>query len=109
VYFTYDSSALSSESLALLQKDAAILQTMFRNSSDATAVIEGHCEERGSEEYSLGLAAHRAARVKEFLVALGLPSERLYTISFGKDRPQCAGSDEGCARPNRRVHFEVRR
>ena len=70
-----------------------------------TIVIEGHCDERGSEEYNLALGDRRAIAVKEFLVQLGVPEDRLKTISFGKERPTCTDQDESCYQKNRRGHL----
>jgi peptidoglycan-associated lipoprotein len=68
-------------------------------------VVEGHCDERGSAEYNLGLGDRRATSAKEFLQQLGVPSDRLKTISYGKERPQCTEQNESCWQKNRRAHF----
>ena len=68
-------------------------------------IIEGHCDERGSAEYNLGLGDRRATSAKEFLSQVGLPADRLKTISYGKERPGCTESNEACWAKNRRVHF----
>jgi peptidoglycan-associated lipoprotein len=70
-------------------------------------VIEGHADERGSAEYNLGLADRRATASKEFLVQLGVQADRLNTVSFGKERPQCTESNESCWQMNRRAHFSA--
>ena len=70
-------------------------------------VLEGHCDERGSAEYNLGLGDRRATAVKEFLVGLGVAESRLRVISYGKDRPQCTDADEACYQRNRRVHLSA--
>ena len=72
---------------------------------NASIVIEGHCDERGSAEYNLGLGDRRASAAKEFLQGLGVPADRMKTISYGKERPQCTEQDETCWQKNRRVHF----
>jgi peptidoglycan-associated lipoprotein len=64
--------------------------------------IEGHCDERGTREYNLALGARRANAVKEFLVAQGVPADRLETVSYGKERPICTESGEDCWSQNRR-------
>ena len=67
--------------------------------------MEGHCDERGSAEYNIGLGDRRSSSAKEFLVSLGVPADRLKTISYGKERPQCTESSESCWQKNRRAHF----
>src|SRR6266702_3219644 len=67
--------------------------------------IEGHCDERGSTEYNLGLGDRRASAVKQYLVSLGVPADRLSTVSFGKEKPFCMESVEACWQQNRRGHF----
>jgi peptidoglycan-associated lipoprotein len=67
--------------------------------------VEGHCDERGSAEYNLGLGDRRASSVRDYLVQLGVPADRLHTISYGKERPQCTDADEACYQKNRRAHF----
>ena len=69
--------------------------------------IEGHADERGSAEYNLGLGDRRAASVKEALVQLGLPGDKLKTISYGKERPLCTDATEDCYTRNRRAHFST--
>jgi peptidoglycan-associated lipoprotein len=64
--------------------------------------IEGHCDERGTREYNLALGARRANSVKEYLVSVGVSSARVDTISYGKERPICTESNEGCWQQNRR-------
>ena len=68
-------------------------------------VVEGHADERGSAEYNLGLGDRRATASKEFLVQLGVPGDRLKTISYGRERPQCTEQNEQCNQRNRRAHF----
>jgi len=68
-------------------------------------VVEGHCDERGSAEYNLGLGDRRAQSAKDFLVQLGVPADKLRTISYGKERPVCTEANESCWQRNRRAHF----
>ena len=68
-------------------------------------IVEGHCDERGSAEYNLGLGDRRSSTTKAFLGELGVPLDRLLVISYGKERPQCTESNEQCWQKNRRVHF----
>ena len=72
---------------------------------NTTVIIEGHCDERGSAEYNLGLGDRRASAARDFLTRLGLPGDRLIKVSYGKERPQCTESNETCWQKNRRVHF----
>ena len=67
--------------------------------------VEGHCDERGSEEYNLGLGDRRANAVKNYLISLGIDAGRMNPISYGKERPQCREATEDCYQKNRRAHF----
>jgi peptidoglycan-associated lipoprotein len=104
-YFDYDKTDIRSDASATLSKNAAALKTILNDFPNASIVIEGHCDERGSAEYNLGLGDRRASSAKEFLQGLGVPADRLKTISYGKERPQCTEQDETCWQKNRRVHF----
>ncbi|SRR5579883_205172 len=104
-YFDYDHSDIREDARAALTKDAEILKRIFAADRTFTVVIEGHCDERGSAEYNLGLGDRRATAAKEFLVQLGVPADRLTTISYGKDRPVCTDADEACYQRNRRAHL----
>jgi peptidoglycan-associated lipoprotein len=101
VYFNYDKAELRSEARDVLTHDAEF----FRAHPNIRFTIEGHCDERGGEEYNLGLGARRAASAKEFLVSLGLPADQVQTVSFGKERPFCTEENESCYQQNRRDHF----
>ncbi|MDH4231229.1 MAG: peptidoglycan-associated lipoprotein Pal [Nitrospirota bacterium] len=79
---------------------------MTKNSS-ATLSIEGHCDERGTNEYNLALGDRRAKAVKDYLVSLGVPSARIETISYGEERPVCAEQSEDCWTKNRRAHIVI--
>lgn len=71
--------------------------------------IEGHCDERGSTEYNLGLGDNRANAAKQFLVQAGVSADRIKTISYGKEKPFCTEHDETCWQQNRRAHFVYQR
>ena len=103
--FDYDRSNLRDDAREALVKDAAALRTIMSDFPDTTVIIEGHCDERGSAEYNLGLGDRRASAAKDLLTQLGVPGDRLIKISYGKERPQCVDSNEGCWQRNRRVHF----
>lgn len=105
VYFDYDSNSIRADGRDTLTKDADVIKRILQADPGFTIVIEGHCDERGSEEYNLALGDRRALAVKEFLVQLGVPGERLKTISFGKERPICTDENEACYQRNRRGHL----
>lgn len=98
VFFGYDSSVIEGEGQATLQRQAEWLQKY----PNVTVTIEGHCDERGTREYNLALGERRAAATRNFLISLGVPSNRISTISYGKERPNQLGSDEESWRLNRR-------
>jgi len=104
-FFDYDKSDIRSDARDALTKDAGALKTILSDFPNATIMIEGNCDERGSAEYNIGLGDRRSTSAKEFLQQLGVPAERLKTISYGKERPQCTESEESCWQKNRRVHF----
>ena len=104
-YFDYDKTDIRSDARDALTRDAAALKAILNDFPNASIVVEGHCDERGSAEYNLGLGDRRASSAKEFLQALGVPADRLKTISYGKERPQCTEQNESCWQKNRRVHF----
>jgi peptidoglycan-associated lipoprotein len=101
VYFDYDKADLRPDARGGLTRDGEFL----RAHSEIRFTIEGHCDERGGEEYNLVLGARRAASAKQFLVSLGLPADQIQTVSFGKERPFCTEENETCYRQNRRGHF----
>jgi len=104
-YFDYDKSELRDDARQAMTRDAEILKRIFAGDPSFTVAIEGHCDERGSAEYNLGLGDRRATAAKEFLVQLGVPADRLTTISYGKDRPVCTDENEACYQRNRRAHL----
>jgi peptidoglycan-associated lipoprotein len=104
-YFDFDKSNIRDDARAALSNDAGALKTILKDFPKATIVVEGHCDERGSAEYNLGLGDRRATSAKEFLGQLGVTPERLRIISYGKERPQCTESNEACWQKNRRAHF----
>ncbi len=103
-YFDYDQSSLREDARTTLAKDAEALRPILADFPDAVIILEGHCDERGSAEYNLGLGDRRVASVRGYLAALGV-EERLQAISYGKEKPQCTESTEACWQKNRRVHF----
>jgi peptidoglycan-associated lipoprotein len=105
LHFDYDKSDIRPEDQPLLQADATALKTIFGMDAGFVVTVEGHCDERGSAEYNLGLGDRRASAVKDALVQLGLPADKLKTISYGKERPLCTDAAEECYARNRRAHF----
>ena len=99
VYFDYDSAALREDARATLATNAGLL----RKAPDATVLLEGHCDERGSEEYNLALGERRAEAVRTYLVDLGIPSAWLEVVSFGEAKPAVMGHRESAWKWNRRV------
>lgn len=98
VFFGYDSAVLSSTAQGTLDRQVSYL----KKNSSVTAVVEGHCDERGTREYNLALGERRAAAVKSYLVNSGIESGRITVISYGKERPAVMGSDESSWAENRR-------
>ena len=99
VYFGYDSSALTAAAEGTLARQAA-----FLNANPALMVtIEGHCDERGTREYNLALGERRAAAARDYLLAQGVDPARIRVISYGKERPVAAGSNETSWSKNRRA------
>jgi len=101
IYFEFDSSILTSEAQLLLKKKAEWLQ----NNPQAMSTIEGHCDDRGTNEYNLALGDRRATSAKTFLVDLGISASRLTTISYGEERPVDPGQNEEAWAKNRRCRF----
>ena len=97
VFFAYNSADLDSDAQELLQDQVAWIKEY-----DVTVTIEGHCDERGTREYNLALGEKRAQSVKNYLIGMGVPSVRVTTISYGKERPAVVGSNDGAWSQNRR-------
>ena len=104
-YFDFDKSDIREDAQQTLNANAAF----FKAHTNINFTIEGHCDERGSEEYNLGLGERRAEAAKQFLVNLGVSADRIFTISYGKERPQCSEQTEECWQKNRRAHFKMGR
>ena len=104
VYFEYNSSALNQESTDLLAKASSFLMSH----ASMRILVEGHCDERGSAEYNMGLGEQRAKAVKSYLVNLGIPASRMETTSWGKEHLLVTGcTDDPCHSQNRRGEFKV--
>ena len=102
VYFAYDQSTLSEQARAALSNNAVLLQT----APELRVSIEGHCDDRGSDEYNLALGERRARAVRNFLVSLGVAPERLETISYGEEMPVDSNQNETAWAKNRRAEFK---
>ena len=99
VYFDFDSSALSAASTAMLGRQAAFLKA----NPSITVTIEGHADERGTREYNLALGDRRASAARDYLIAQGINAARVRTVSYGKERPAMAGSNNTAWAKNRRA------
>jgi len=103
IQFGYDSAELSGEARASLDANVRWL----RRNPSVTVLIEGHCDERGTVEYNLALGERRAMAAYNFVVSSGVPSERMKTISYGKEFPVDPGHHEAAWARNRRGHFVI--
>ena len=98
VLFGYDSSDLDDEDRSVLDNQAEFLN----QNPSLQVTIEGHCDERGTREYNLALGEKRASSVKDYLTSLGINSDRISVVSYGKERPQVLGSNKAAWSMNRR-------
>lgn len=103
IYFSFDSAVLSGEAQENLRRKAEWLQSH----ADRNVRIEGHCDERGTNEYNMALGDRRAESAKSFLTTLGIAGSRMNTVSYGEERPADSGSGESAWSKNRRAHFVV--
>jgi peptidoglycan-associated lipoprotein len=104
-FFDFDKADIRTDAQDALAKTAEFL----RSYKDVRVTVEGHCDERGSTEYNLGLGERRAQAVRQFLISLGVSADRVDTVSLGKERPFCTQSTEECWQENRRGHFVMSR
>lgn len=105
IYFDFDSPTLSKDARETLARNAEVM----RKDPGLRVQIEGHCDERGSDEYNLALGDKRARAALQYLSALGIPADRLSAISFGKEKPANPEHTEAGWRENRRDEFQVQR
>lgn len=103
IFFDYDQYAIRRDAQTILGTNA----DWIKNRPGKAVVIEGHCDERGTQAYNLVLGDKRARSVKRYLEDLGVPASRLKTTSYGEIRPFCKERDESCYQQNRRAHFVV--
>src|SRR5580704_13936355 len=104
-YFDYNQHTLRPDAEVALRTDAQALADIIKQYPDFKLTVEGYCDERGSDEYNLALGDARAQQTREHLSNLGLPSNQLATISYGKEKPVCTEHDEACWQKNRRTHI----
>lgn len=101
VYFAFDRYDLDDRALGVLTRNARIL----KDHPEVIILVEGHCDERGTVEYNLALGERRAKAVRDHLIRLGIPTDRLRVTSYGESRPFALGSNEQAWAQNRRAHF----
>ena len=104
VYFDFDKSDLRQDARDALSKNA---EALLKKIADAKVKIEGHCDERGSDEYNLALGDRRAKSAAKYLETLGVKADRISTISYGKEKPAVQGHDEAAWAKNRRDEFVI--
>ena len=103
IHFGYNDYSIEAQDSSVLRVNA----TWLSKHPNTHVQVEGHCDERGSEEYNIALGARRAQAAKDYLETLGVSSQRISTISYGKELPLCTEHDESCWSQNRRDHFVV--
>jgi peptidoglycan-associated lipoprotein len=103
IHFAYNEYTIEPQDGSILHNNA----TWLTAHANSRVQIEGHCDERGSEEYNIALGAKRAQAAKDYLVTLGISGDRISTISYGKELPLCTEHEESCWSQNRRDHFVV--
>ena len=105
IYFDYDRFSIREDAVALLKTNAQLLTAKY---AEKNIVIEGHCDERGTQSYNMVLGEARANAVKTFLEDLGISRDKLEVVSYGKDKPFCREQTEECWQENRRGHFVIK-
>ncbi len=103
MFFAFDMYDLDEQLLAILQENVAYLKSHPFSKIE----IQGHCDERGSNNYNLSLGQRRAQSIKSYLITLGVDESRIHTVSFGEEKPVCNESNEECWEQNRRALFLV--
>ena len=106
-YFDYDKYDIREDARSVLARNADGLKAILAAHPNAVISVEGHCDERGSAEYNLGLGDRRSTSARDFLVQLGVSADKLKPISYGKEKPQCTDANESCWQRNRRAHFAL--
>ena len=103
VYFEYDSAQVAGSERSKLEAVAEFL----RGNARVGLIVEGHCDERGSNEYNLALGERRAQAVRAYIIGLGIAADRIRTVSYGEEMPAAFGHDEASWRLNRRATFSL--
>ncbi len=103
MFFDFDKSDIRDDARGPLQKNAEWL----RRWGSTRILVEGHCDERGTNEYNIALGERRAAAVKAYLISLGIAADRIATVSKGEEQPFCTEHNETCWQQNRRGHFII--
>ena len=103
IHFNFDQYGLDSNSKKVLEQNA----TYLKNNPDMRVQIQGHCDERGTNNYNIALGERRAHSTKKYLVTQGVNSHQVNIISYGEEKPFCSDSNENCWHQNRRAHFMV--
>ena len=104
IHFDYDRYDLSAEAKQILNEKAQYMQ----NNSGLMVIVEGHCDERGSNAYNMALGEKRAKAAAGYLEAMGIGPNRLETVSYGEERPLVMGTSEEAYAANRRAHFVIK-
>ena len=104
-FFDFNKADIREDARQALTRTAEFL----RSYPQVKVTLEGHCDERGSTEYNLGLGERRAQAAKNYLISLGIKPDRMDTVSWGKERPFCTEHTEDCWQQNRRAHFVMAR
>ncbi len=105
VFFDYDQIAIRPDAVSVLEQNALVLLKRYPKRE---VLIQGHCDERGTESYNLVLGERRATAVKDYLVNLGVSASQLRVLSLGKSQPFCLERTLACFRQNRRAHFVLK-
>ncbi len=104
-YFDYDKKTLRPDAEVALKGDVTTLSEIIKQYPDFKLTVEGHCDERGSDEYNLALGEARAKKSADYMASLGLPSNQLKVTSYGRQKPVCSEQTEECWQKNRRAHL----
>jgi len=103
IHFDYDKYAIRADARPVLERNAEWLKKY----KTVKILVEGHCDERGTEEYNLALGERRANGATDYLIALGVPADRMKIISYGKSQPIAGSQDEAAWQKNRRAQFII--
>jgi peptidoglycan-associated lipoprotein len=103
IHFDYDRADVRDADRAILTRNAEVLKKY----DFLKITVEGHCDDRGSVEYNLALGERRAKAAHDYLLQLGVPADRMKTVSYGKEVPLCQEASESCWAQNRRAHFTI--